>query len=61
MWVIQAHKGVIKIHSELMSGFPVLMSVAERHGRRGEKGFYFPALISRWGGRWGGRQVGVTV
>lgn len=61
VWVIQAHKGVIKIHSELMSGFPVLMSVAERHSRRGEKGFYFPALISRWGGRWGGRRVGITV
>lgn len=61
VWVIQAHKGVIKIHSELMSGFPVLMSVAERHSRRREKGFYFPALISRWGGRWGGRRVGFTV
>lgn len=35
VWVIQAHKGVIKIHSKLMSATSVLMSMAERHSRSG--------------------------
>lgn len=35
VWVIQAHKGVIKIHSKLISASSVLMSVAERHSRSG--------------------------
>lgn len=33
VWVIQAHKGVIKIHSKLMSTISVLMSAPERHSR----------------------------
>lgn len=57
-WVIQARKGVIKIHSKLMSAISVLMSVAERHSRSqggGEKDFDFPTLISKRGGLGGQR------